>query len=554
MSGADKEEKAIWSSVDRKSGERIWQTHLTPQSDRTLKTIYAKPPAAIPIVFLPGIMGTNLRTRGKSDAVWRPPNGIVEKLSAVFTWMWRGPKTRQSMLDLRTVEVDPDGPIDVGDCGLSEALARERGWGTVMKSSYHPVLAVMQKTLNAIAQYEAGTPLATPHSGPALRGGWKASGMLDPAEFGEQLGAPALSEAELVKAAHYQFDVWCAGYNWLQSNRTSGEDVRDYIEHTVLAHYRGKGIPANKVILVTHSMGGLVGRSLTELHKYDKVLGVVNGVQPATGAPAFYHHARCGYEGAEQVVLGRNAGEVTAVIANAPGALELAPSLDYDNGMPWLFLHDSRTKKVTALPANKNPYEEIYTNPAWYGLVPEENSKYLDMSKTQAGNDKRAYSRQMLVQNINSVSNFHHGLARKYFSQTYVHYGAEAEFHSWQSINWLGDLGAIEEGSYRDDENGVYSRREMVPVELRNSVTYTKKGAELKPGLSLGGDGTVPWPSGVAPERAKVRASFCHGSGGEGEHNVVEGYDHQSSYLDPRAQSATLYSIIKIAQSADWHE
>ena len=42
---------------------------------------------------------------------------------------------------------------------------------------------------------------------------------------------------------------------------------------------------AEKVIVVTHSMGGLVSRSLTEIHQCDKVMGVSHGVQPATGAP-----------------------------------------------------------------------------------------------------------------------------------------------------------------------------------------------------------------------------------------------------------------------------
>lgn len=297
-----------------------------------------------------------------------------------------------------------------------------------------------------------------------------------------------------------------------------------------------------------------MGRSLTELHRCNKVLGVVNGVQPAIGAPAFYHHARCGYEGAEQMVLGRSAGDVTAVIANAPGALELAPSLDYDNGMPWLFLHDTKTNQVTALPAKKNPYEEIYANPAWYGLVPEENLKYLNM---QGGVDKdpKYAPRDKFIKSIKKVEVFHRNVEKKYFSSTFIHYGAEVAFHSWHSITWRGDLVGLGLGSYIDDGNGVYSRREVVPVELRNSVSYVKKGVELKPGLSSrGGDGTVPAPSGAAPAHAKVAASFCHGSNGNGELNAAKGYDHQSSYQDSRAQWATLYSIIKIAQLADWHE
>ncbi|WP_162455176.1 hypothetical protein [Pseudoxanthomonas kalamensis] len=51
-----------------------------------------------------------------------------------------------------------------------------------------------------------------------------------------------------------------------------------------------------------------------------------------------------------------------------------------------------------------------------------------------------------------------------------------------------------------------------------------------------------------------VKPSFRHGNmGGGGTFNKAEGYDHQSSYNDSRAQWATLYSIAKLAQLADWH-
>ncbi|MBX9432483.1 hypothetical protein KY487_24980, partial [Ralstonia pseudosolanacearum] len=68
------------------------------------------------------------------------------------------------------------------------------------------------------------------------------------------------------------------------------------------------------------------------------------------------------------------------------------------------------------------------------------------------------------------------------------------------------------------------------------------------------GDGTVSVFSGEAPRDAGVRASFRHGSDAEGSANEGhKGYEHQSSYNDPRAQWAALYGIIRIAQSANWH-
>ncbi|MFX5747526.1 hypothetical protein ABTE19_21620, partial [Acinetobacter baumannii] len=77
-------------------------------------------------------------------------------------------------------------------------------------------------------------------------------------------------------------------------------------------------------------MGGLVARACAQLPEMaERILGVVHGVMPALGAPATYKRIRAGFEGAGQVVLGRNAAECTAVMANAPGPLELLPTAQY---------------------------------------------------------------------------------------------------------------------------------------------------------------------------------------------------------------------------------
>ena len=72
----------------------------------------------------------------------------------------------------------------------------------------------------------------------------------------------------------------------------------NYIDNRVLACYAGKKYLkcAGKVIIVTHSMGGLVARRaammLAEQGQEDKILGVVHGAQPVMGAPALYRRLR----------------------------------------------------------------------------------------------------------------------------------------------------------------------------------------------------------------------------------------------------------------------
>ncbi len=480
-------------------GRPVYKAQLTRTDNQSEKVALVRQTAPLPVIFIPGIMGTNLRNKADKSKVWRPPNGLwpmddlFASIGALWTWYWRDAKARQRLLKAERVEVDDQGTIDVGQSGLSEEAARLRGWGKVMRSAYNPVMGLMERRLDNIVSRRE------------LQAWWNDEALSPPGDQGEEQGKVApIDEEELLKASRYQFDVWCAGYNWLQSNRQSALDVRDYIENTVLPFYQKEygldpgQVSRMKVILVTHSMGGLVARALTQLHGYERVLGVVHGVQPATGSSTIYHHMRCGYEGIAQVVLGRNAGEVTAVVANSAGALELAPSAEYREGRPWLFLCDAQGQvlkdidgKPRAYPQNQDPYEEIYK--------------------------------------------------------------ADDSRHSWRDLIWKGDPTPLETpgATLNDDENGTYNSwfRRGLPTIVQGPL---ETGNPLDASGS-GGDETVPTDSGQAPALAGVKASFRHGSKGKGQANTKRGYEHQESYNDARAQWAALYGVIKITQLADWH-
>ncbi|MBT9309349.1 esterase/lipase family protein [Pseudomonas aeruginosa] len=541
-------------------GRPVYKAQLTRTDNQSEKVALIRQTAPLPVIFIPGIMGTNLRNKADKSEVWRPPNGLwpmddlFASIGALWTWAWRGPKARQELLKAEQVEVDDQGTIDVGQSGLSEEAARLRGWGKVMRSAYNPVMGLMERRLDNIVSRRE------------LQAWWNDEALSPPGDQGEEQGKVGpIDEEELLRASRYQFDVWCAGYNWLQSNRQSALDVRDYIENTVLPFYQKEcgldpeQVRRMKVILVTHSMGGLVARALTQLHGYECVLGVVHGVQPATGSSTIYHHMRCGYEGIAQVVLGRNAGEVTAIVANSAGALELAPSAEYREGRPWLFLCDAQGQvlkdidgKPRAYPQNQDPYEEIYKNTTWYGLVPEQNSQYLDMSDKKEG--LRVGPRDNFEDLIDSIANFHGELsAAGYHSETYAHYGADDSRHSWRDLIWKGDPTPLETpgATLNDDENGTYNSwfRRGLPTIVQGPL---ETGNPLDASGS-GGDETVPTDSGQAPALAGAKASFRHGSKGKGQANTKRGYEHQESYNDARAQWAALYGVIKITQLADWH-
>ncbi|BEV17673.1 hypothetical protein HBDW_44610 [Herbaspirillum sp. DW155] len=146
---------------------------------------------------------------------------------------------------------------------------------------------------------------------------------------------------------------------WIRQQAGQYLPLRERI-NSVIARYKKEKKRCEKVILVTHSMGGLVARYCSEvLGMSDKILGIVHGVMPAIGAAAVYRRFKSGTEGGwlAAKVLGEDAAEMTAVLSSAPGPLQLLPTPEYGNG--WLRIDDGSS--VVSLPRNNDPYNEIYT-------------------------------------------------------------------------------------------------------------------------------------------------------------------------------------------------
>jgi hypothetical protein len=113
MTDNTKDVKKMTQSV---GGAMEGEFDLTPSHTEQRETIFMMPPSrVIPIIFLPGVMGSNLRMSKartaeihvKNDIAWRPDTlGATTLFTNVKTASFLTPEERQMKLDPDETEVD----------------------------------------------------------------------------------------------------------------------------------------------------------------------------------------------------------------------------------------------------------------------------------------------------------------------------------------------------------------------------------------------------------------------------------------------------------------
>lgn len=535
-----------------------WTGHsiLTPTTFTTRGLFTLPSRNVVPVIVVPGIMGSNLRAatspRKKAnevvwpnEPVWRPPNGVAQGITAARLWKKREPGTRQKLLDPHTLEVDKRGdinlPLEARNDGMTESEVRERGWGEVHWDSYGQLLYGLHVSLNHTFDMD---PLDEVR---VICYHWQQVIACDPARWGVR-SIDKLTEAELEKHANYYFPVYACGYNWLECCADSASTLRERIER-VIDFWTERKRKCSQVILVTHSMGGLVARACAKLIP-DKILGVIHGVMPAFGAPACYRRIACGTEKwspsnggvgnkkAEFVadILGDTAARTMPVMAHSPGALELLPNHLYPQ--PWLHLamasrvnNKDVVRDVVRLPVS-NPYDLYRDFDAWYRLV---DPKLADPARKHRAGESQVRS---VVRNaLDRAEHFHREVLGTYYhSNTYVLYGADRDHLSFGAIHWVARdpaKGAVfTEANLRDAAPNGYgsSGGRLVKVEDRTDLHF------LPARQDVAGDGTVPQQSGAGPG-GKVHQIF-----------ELTGFDHQAAYNDEAVLLLTYHLIAKLVQ------
>lgn len=513
-----------------KFGHPHYKVIATPKEKEQWLKLYKMPDRVIPVVFLPGVMGSNLMSPdGKS--IWK-----VDGTWSMKSWLVRGAEERKKLLDPTKTVVDPSGKIETEspEERLLFSSRKERGWGEVGAMSYGSFLPWLQEALN-----DNQTMLKNKTS---KNGSLTLRERLMDKPLGAEIGESNLTSDEVALSYQYLFPVHAVGYNWLQSNVDSAQALAGRIDK-IINDYKASGRKCEKVILVTHSMGGLVARYYSELLEGDygkkNILGIVHGVMPDRGAPIAYKRMKAGEAVPVGLVIGSSGAEMTPVLAQSPGPLQLLPGKGY--GMGWFHVEGLQHP----LPQT-DPYKDIYTErSAWWGLCEERfiNPDNKKMDKLQLEKDWQSY-----VDIIDGkVKIFIEGLNGHYHEYTYAFYGNDGKkYPSYAELHWKDISGKHTPEAYRSqvsEQGEVFYPADKFNQTIRYATLetpdqgYVTRKYELLPPVE-DGDGTVP-----------VRAAVINSPKLKAQLGV--GVDHEGAYKPDNTMDArwfTLRSIIRIAQ------
>ena len=538
-------ERVIPVTYDRR-GKPVWKSIMKP-ADGTYGVCYMVPDRVIPIIFVPGIMGSNLIEKGtkdKNDAIkWR-----MDSPGTALAWASprRNATFRKRYLRPDVMEVDTGGHVPEHLALPAEEL-RRRAWGEIGAMSYEPFLIWLENALNDFDNVKTGPRID-----------------LMKLALGAEQGEAPLTYDEVALSCRYRFPVHACGYNWLDDNAISAKRLSDRI-HDIKERYAKEKQKCDKVIIVTHSMGGLVARHCSEVrNRRDDILGIVHGVMPAIGAAAVYRRFKAGtedptawYNAAGAVassVLGNDAAEMTAVLSGAPGALQLLPTSDYGNG--WLKIRDG--SKTHTRPENGDPYGEIYTvRGKWWSMCEDRLMNPLNdernPEKRQKKMDEDWGAFEKLI--MQTVRTFHTSIAAKYHPTTHAFFGSHTDNCAYGSVTWThrwpmdGGNSCWNGGEQTDVMNGTITATSGHDINKTRTASVPVTGSWRKQAMQRykisdpdeAGDGTVPHRSGIAPQ-ANCQSLLRVNVGHEPAYKYEEGADNL------RACQFTLRAIVKIAQ------
>lgn len=592
------------------SGQVSYVSQTTPTAVESPCEVPAPLKYVVPIIVIPGIMGTNLKNSNK-EKVWYPSAWTLIQYSK------RDAMDRQLALNPKTTEVGYDGKLKINKSKnphMTKERAFERGWGSLVTVGYPDILNYLENQLNnPFKKVESSSKKQNQQNMDEYEATdeWKKivdSGTEETAEILQQWGSQQLVQLlnldKHADLADYAFPVFACGYNWLESNMDSADYVADRLNNQVMKQVKKEfsTLKFKKFIIVTHSMGGLVARALIQNDKVkDQIAGVIHGVMPASGAPTVYQRLSVGWDGWKastglmnsfkawitKFMFGDTSERLTATLASAPGGLELLPFPNYTNAQDfpenpkaWLLLKANTPKgEITAsLPKTNDPYTEIYKREdSWWAMM---NPNFIDPAGLlkQEANELGYNSTFDVYRNtINIVRELHTYILDAYHPNSYAHYGADTTYKSYGQVVWRCkeqlNISSEQElielmGLYAKQAQQADHREQNLQDENNNdpltAQVQSKQNAYKKDGVReiILDDNSKISKSNKATFHLDIKptspgdGTVCYQSGQDvraGSRSlknsfVINGYEHSGSYDNELVQLNTIYCIAKIVE------
>ncbi len=461
----------------------------------------------IPVIFVPGIMGSRLARKGK--VVWDPKG--EHDGGATTSFFLSQAQARRSILVGTGKHSSTYLKVHLGEVehmpgnGTEKSRRHKQGWGGLLANSYMSFMTDMESFL-------LGGAIHT--------------------DYGR----------------YFEFPLYGMGYNWTADNAVTGHDVAART-NAIIAEHNNDDTFCEKVIYVTHSMGGLASRSAMFLHSMKtKTLGAIHGVQPVTGGPAAYKRVRKGFAGdyGERNFLGDNPEDVTVIFANSPGALELLPTKHHKNNAGeknWLKVRSgASTNDIFSLPQNGDPFSEIYAQrTCWWRLVDE---TLVDPATN--GQSRGSPGWGYYTTNLSAAKKFHGRLGRLKHDNTYEIYGIGTKHPTFDGIIWDLEIDYIlgNEPLTAAMRNELAGNPDAQPPTngvqwiQGNDVSFNLAGEQINGSIrdaSGSGDGTVPAGSGRAL------------TGTDGS-KAVSNVGHEPAYKNSTVSTAAKNAITRLVK------
>jgi len=549
-------DRQILDAPYSKEGIQTATTQLTPKSEQGTVDVHCDQRKIIPIVFLPGVMGSILQDKDK-NIVWNPP----AKMWMLDKYKKLNGKERQLLLDPKNTEVSDNGEIISGFGYQSEQYLRDRKWGRICADNYHEFMLWCENWLNYFLRTKINNTQDILGQFKDLK-----------CTFKEKI---TQTDDELKTTAKYRFEIWGGGYNWTKSNDDSADEIIKFINEVIEYYKKQKNVLAvEKVILVTHSMGGIVARAVckkledakkSDPNAKDLVLGVIHGAMPANGTVEMYTAMRKGFESGFSLtghlgtqVLGDDASKVTPVFTQCQSALELLPfAMPQYNPSPeqyrvsppkclssiaqpgaWLYVRPKDDpSKILQFDMNKDICRDVYKSSEWWGLLPKGNEDYFDPVHIVRKQNDDTPLRSVFENQIDKAQDFHDMISGYYHDVTYGIWSASKKTSAIGEALW--DFSRINE--QRVDEYSTKVVSVDPPVDTgQGAYMYQDKVFNLQ-NVYHCGDGTVPRAS-WQKDLGKIKNYCLVGDNSEDSN----GFGHQNAFIDSRVRYSTIIFTLKL--------